>query len=171
MRWVVGLVLLGACDSTSSTPGVDAPVDMATECTGDCQTTALTATFLATRTLDRAFYGVMKDGKSLQVEAWGGAGETTCNLAGPTPDYILMIMPIWPPEEAGGTTSTFIDQVHDMLPGGSEPYAEVAYLKKTIVRGLASDSFATFDVDLGFVSGTIVGHIYATHCPAMDGLN
>ena len=155
---MLGLALLAACNSVSST-AADAP----------SQTTDLTAVFLATRTLDRAFFGVSADGKLLRVHAYGGAGITACPRSGDQPpDYLLGIQPIWLPPETGGTTSTFIDSLHDMLPG-PEPYAEVAYLKKTIVSGPRSDTFAVFDVDLGFVSGTIVGHIYAVHCTTLDG--
>ena len=58
MRWL--LVFLIACDASEVAGTSDAVVarDTLPECTGTCLTTALNATFMASRTLDVAYYGV-----------------------------------------------------------------------------------------------------------------
>ncbi len=192
MRLVpVILFVLAACgdDGGSGTPvdaaaSLDAAVDAPAggPCTGACRTTSLTATFGAdVRTLDRAYYGITKTATdaTLHVEAYkdGGAGCPT--NTSPTPAYTMILGKV--PITSGGTSpGNLLDFTGDLLDGPLGAAATTVTLQtKTLdvcptCVGMPApadaDGFAAVDVSLTFAAGTIVGHVFATHCDSLDEL-
>jgi hypothetical protein len=160
------LVLAIAACGESSSPGqpdaarqIDGAVNMST---------ALTATMMATRTLDRAFYGVNADDGTLHVEINKG-GDTGCpQMNSPTPDYTVIIGRVPAMTAATGTsTGNFLDYQGDMLPGGvlGAPATAVSLTAISYTVGAS----VALDVNLTFAAGTVVGHVFATHCASLDG--
>lgn len=182
MRYVAIIALLAAC-AEDGTPGPrdasmdGAPVDaapgdtggngLATACTGACRTTALVATFGATtRQLDVAYFGVTGATQALYVEAYGGAAAGCPSMSSPTPDYTLIFGDVPMPASTAAITSpaNLIDFQGDLLPSP-------APLKATVVTLTPVAKNATelaLDVDLTFPSGTLAGHLFATHCDSLD---
>ena len=162
MRPLFALVLLVGCDSTevAGTTADAAVYDTLPPCEGACKTTALTATFMATRTLDVAYFGTNTD-FTLYVEAYGGAAAGCPTMSSPTPEYTLILGKI---DAQGTSPASFIDFKGDMLPS-VQPVSATAV---TLTPVAANTDFAAFDVMLTFPSGTISGHFYATHCDSLD---
>src|SRR5687768_12450249 len=97
MRAPLLLVMFAACGESPSTT-IDAAIaidasGVPTTCTDTCRTTALTATFAATRVLDRAHYGVTTSagGATLHVEVHRGGGTGCPTSSSPAPDYTLVL--------------------------------------------------------------------------------
>lgn len=185
------LFVLAACgdDGGSGTPtdapaSVDAAVDAAAggTCTGACRTTSLTATFGAdVRTLDRAYYGITKTATdaTLHVEAYKGGGAGCPTMTSPTPDYTVILGKVL--ITAGGTSpGNLLDFTGDLLDGPLGAAATTVTLQaKTLdvcptCVGMPApadpDGFAALDASLTFAAGTIVGHVFATHCDSLDEL-
>ena len=138
------------------------------ECTGDCQVTSLRAEFQAVRVLDHAVFGNNGDG-TLHIESDLGGDGACPSENSPIPDYTLVLGKVAPPNGTAPTTSSgnVLDFVGDLLGG-----ALGAQASTVIVRAVAADGeFVALEVDLEFPnSGTIAGHLYATHCPSLDSL-
>jgi hypothetical protein len=175
------LLVLVACSDDGSPPPADgppqidaAPGDMmgnglATTCTGACTTTALTATFGGTtRTLDVAYFGVTTMGgtQSLYVEAYGAAAAGCPSMSSPTPDYTLIFGSVPMPTSTAALTSiaNLIDFQGDLLPSPAPVKATVVALTPVA----KNTTELALDVDLTFASGTLAGHLYATHCDSLD---
>jgi hypothetical protein len=130
--------------------------------------TTLTATMMATRTLDRAFYGVNADDGTLHVEINKG-GDTGCpQMNSPTPEYTVIIGRVPAASAQTGTSpGTFLDYQGDMLPGGvlGAPATAVSLTAISYAVGAS----VALDVNLTFAAGTVVGHVFATHCASLDG--
>lgn len=179
-RWLAPvLFVLVACgdDSSTSMPDATATADAAadasglsTACTGACQVTSLTVTMLATRTLDRAYYGVTASDGTLHVEAYLGGGTGCPTMNSPTPSYTLVLgrVPMPTSTEMSTSPGNFLDYVGDMLPNNMLGQAASA-VTITPVAAMAG-SFVAFDVELTFPAGTLSGHLYATHCDSLDSL-
>lgn len=172
MRALAFLALLAACgddggssapaDATSDTP----PAGLATTCTGACRTTALTATFGATtRALDVAYFGINTAG-SLYVEAYGGAAAGCPTMSSPTPDYTLILGDVPLPTSTAEITSpaNLLDFQGDLLPSPAPVRASAVSLTPVA----KNETELALDVDLTFPSGTIAGHLFATHCDSLD---
>src|SRR5262245_56806456 len=103
IRWLV--VASIACRGGPA-PLPDAPDDpgVSPTCTGDCQTTRLSATFQTTRLLDHAVFGMSAD-STLHVEAYRG-GDVGCPTeTSATPDYSLVLGKVAPPTGTAATSS------------------------------------------------------------------
>lgn len=161
MRWL--LVALCACDPAGVSGGTqDAPVVLepdAKPCEGACKTTELIATFMATRTLDVAYYGTNSD-FTLYVEAYKGAAAGCPTMNSPSPDYTLILSRV----SADGSPASFIDFKGDMLPTVQPATATAVALQSVTF----SDMFVAYDASITFDTGTINGHFYATHCDSLD---
>lgn len=158
------LVFLVACNPADAPGNVhDAPIVLepdAAPCEGSCKTTALTATFMATRTLDVAYYGTNSD-LTLYVEAYKGAAAGCPTMNSPSPDYTLILGRI---DADQMSPASFIDFKGDMLPT-VQPVSATAV---TLTPVTFNDMFIAYDVMLTFASGTVSGHFYATHCASLD---
>ncbi len=181
MRHALLLFAVAACGDDGMPSPVDgapqgdvAPGDMggnslATTCTGACRTTALTATFgPTTRTLDAAYFGVTTAGsvQSLYVEAYGGAAAGCPSMNSPTPDYTLIFGDVPMPTSTDPVTSVanLIDFQGDLLPSP----APVKATTVTLVPVAKNATEIALDVNLTFPSGTLAGHLFATHCDSLD---
>lgn len=164
MRWlivVLVVVLVGCSPSEVVGTTSDAYIaDTLPPCEGACKTTALTATFMATRTLDVAYYGVNSD-FTVYVEAYKGAATGCPTMSSPSPEYTLILGKV---SDQGTSPASFIDFKGDMLPT-VEPATATSV---TLTPVSASETFVAYDVMLTFASGTIEGHFYATHCASLD---
>lgn len=181
MRRMLLLLALAACGDDGSPAPVDAPIDgppsdvapgdmggnnLATTCTGACRTTALTAMFgSTTRQLDAAYFGV-SGGASLYVEAYGGAVAGCPEMNSPTPDYTLILGNIPMPTSTASITSpgNLIDFQGDLLPSPA-PMAATSVMLAPVAKNATE---LALDVQLTFPSGTITGHLFATHCTSLD---
>lgn len=165
MRRLMLLAAIAACGGDDAPANPDAAMPMI-----DAQinmTTSLAAAFNANRTLDNAGYGVNADDGTLHVEIHKG-GFTGCpQMTSPTPDYTLII-PRVPAMSATTATSgaTFLDYKGDML-NGVAPVTATSVTLTNVTYG--AGAFVSFDVNLTFAEGTIVGHLYAIHCTSLDG--
>ena len=164
MRSSIILLLLSACDPADVSGTVhDAqviPEPDALACEGSCKTTALNATFMASRTLDVAYYGTNTD-LTLRLEAYKGAAAGCPTMNSPTPDYTLILSRI---NSEHTSPASFIDFKGDMLPS-VQPVSATAV---TLTPVTFATDFIAYDVMLTFDAGTISGHFYATHCDSLD---
>jgi hypothetical protein len=174
-RIVAIAVGFAACgESSTSKPDASLPIDAAADagfgstCTGPCQTTALVATMMATRTLNRAYFGVTSADNTLHVEAYLGGGTGCPTMNSPPPDYTLVLGRVAMPTSMTTISSpgNFLDLVGDMLPDNmlgqkadSVSLTPVAY---------QPGSHLALDASLVFPAGTVAGHLYATHCASLD---
>ncbi len=172
------LLALVACGDDGMPSPVDgapqsdaAPGDMmgnnlSTTCTGACATTTLSATFgAATRMLTDAYFGVSMDG-TLYVEAYGGAAAGCPTMSSPTPNYTLIFGSVPVPTSTAEITSpaNLIDFEGDLLPTVMPAKATVVKLAPVAKNAME----LALDVDLTFATGTITGHLFATHCDSLD---
>jgi hypothetical protein len=147
-------------------PGDMGSNSLATTCTGACRTTSLSAMFgSTTRSLDAAYFGV-SGGSSLYVEAYGGAAAGCPEMNSPTPDYTLILGNVPMPTSTAMITSpaNLIDFQGDLLPSPAPMAASSVML--TPVAKNANE--LALDVQLTFPSGSITGHLFATHCASLD---
>lgn len=167
---ISSVIALAACGDDGAAPTVDAGSDgssgLATTCTGACATTALTVTFGATtRRLDAAYFGVSTSG-ALYVEAYAGAAAGCPTMTSPTPDYTLILGNVPMPVTTDPITSpaNLIDFQGDLLPSPA-PVAATAVMLVPVAKNAMELALAA---DLTFSSGTIAGHLFATHCDSLD---
>lgn len=161
MRWLIVLLVGCGANEVAGTT-VDAQIrDTLPPCEDSCKTTALTATFMATRTLDVAYFGVNSNDFTVYVEAYKGAAAGCPTMNSPSPEYTLILGKI---DDQGTSPGRFIDFKGDMLPTVQPATAT----NVTVTPVAASETFVAYDVMLTFASGTISGHFYATHCTSLD---
>jgi hypothetical protein len=173
----LSLALVACSDPTSAPPdappvAIDAP---ATSCEGACRLTSLTATFGSVqRTLDRAYFGVTRSasGATLHVEAYRGGGAGCPSQSSPTTDYTLVLGTVPMPSGMMPVTSpgNILDFVGDLLNGplGAAATAVTITPVATDVCATCTGSFLAVDTSITFAAGTILGHLYATHCDSLD---
>jgi hypothetical protein len=166
-------ILLAACGGGTTATQSDAPAaqpdaGLSQSCAGSCQTTALTATFQSTRTLDVAYFGITASDNTLHIEAYKGAAAGCPTMNSPTPRYTLVLGRVPRPTSAATSTSpgNILDYQGDLLGGPLGAAATSVTLTPVAASG---DMFVAFDVTLTFASGTVSGHLYATHCASLDG--
>lgn len=175
------LILLAACGGGGDSPTVDAPpsIDASidspaggfTMCTGACAATALTATFSATRGLDKAYYGVTMMPLSLHVEAYKNAPAGCPTASSPNPDYTLILGRVTIPSDATPSASpgNILDFKGDLLGGPIGAQATAVTITPTAAANvMAADGFVALDVTMTFANGSVTGHLHATHCTSMD---
>ena len=168
----VPLCLAAAC---SDKPASDADasasidtftVDTSTSCEGQCRQTNLTAMFVNTRTLDSAYYGTTFDTQSLRIEAYRKAPQGCPTGGSQTPDYTLVLAEVAPAQPSSNTSpANILDFKGDLLGG---PLGLAAMMKQIDTAAWVPNTFVAVDVNLTFSSGTVTGHIYATHCATLD---
>lgn len=187
MRWkALLLVVCTACGGSSSNApdaAVDAAVDaFGQRCEGACRTTIVTAAMAATRSFDRASYGVTAraSGAGLHVEAHRGGGTGCPTSTSPTPDYTLVLGNVPIPMSTAPVTSpaNLLDFVGDLL-GGPLGAAATTVTVTPIAADVCAtcvgmpapgdpDGFVALDLSLTFAAGTVTGHLFATHCDSLD---
>ncbi len=164
-------VALLACGEPAGTPpdaAVDAAIPVDT-------TTGLVAKFGSVqRTLDRAYFGVTRSasGATLHVEAYRGGGSGCPTQSSPTTDYTLVLATVPMPSGMTPITSpgNMLDFVGDLLGGnlGAAATAVTITPLATDVCATCNGTFLSADTSITFSSGTIMGHLYATHCDSLD---
>lgn len=171
MRLVLASLLLVGCREDAPPPAdaaIDAP-GVPETCDGACRTTAITAMFQSTRVLDRAVYGVTAADSTLHVEVYGGADPGCPSETSTTPAYTLVLADVAPPTGPAPTSShgNVLDFVGDLLGGELGAQATMA-----IVRAVAAKAgeHVALDVELEFATGTVAGHLFATHCTSLDSI-
>jgi len=147
-----------AVGSDSGGGGSDAALNMAT---------SLVAAMANTRTLDHAVYGVNNDDGTLHVEIYKGGDPGCPTMTSATPEYTAIIGRV-PPMNATTATSgaNFLDYQGDMLGGALGAAATTVMLTNVVYQ---ASTFVTLDAQLTFAAGTVTGHLYAVHCPSLDG--
>lgn len=176
------LVMLAACGGgDSATPDAPIAIDAAPDatatfstCTGACRNTTLTAMLAATRTLDKAYYGVTQSPLSLHVEAYKNPPAGCPTATSPEPDYTLVLGRVPIPTDATPSTSpgSMLDFKGDLLGGPPGASATMVTITPTAADAVMSPAgFVALDVMLTFSNGTVSGHLYATHCASMDAAN
>jgi hypothetical protein len=176
------LIMLAACGGgggdqppIDSSLLLDAPIDASppafATCTGACKTTALTAAFAATQTLDRAYYGVTASPPSLHVEAYKNAPSGCPTSSSPEPSYTLILGRVPIPTDATPSTSpgNVLDFQGDLLGGPLGAAATTVTITPVAAdRIMESNGFVALDISLTFPTGTVGGHLYALHCRSLD---
>jgi hypothetical protein len=152
--------------AATSDAAVDGASGLPTTCSGTCQTTALVAQMMSTRTLNRAYFGVTAADSTLHVEVYLGGGSGCPTMTSPTPSYTVVLGRVPVPTSTAAVTSpgNFLDYQGDMLgaigaSATSVSLTPVAYQAQT---------FLALDAMLTFAAGTVSGHLYATHCASLD---
>lgn len=179
MRWLAVLVLAACGGGGGDTPPADAPTgDAAPDapggfatCTGGCRDTSLTAMFAATRTLDRAYYGVTQAPLSLHVEAYANAPAGCPTAMSPSPDYTFILGRVAIPADATPSSSpgNLLDFQGDLLGGPLGAQATAVTISPVAAdRVMAADGFVALDVTATFQAGSVTGHLFATHCASLD---
>lgn len=176
MRSLVLVLALAACGSSPASVdagGDGAPADASSgdplgNCTGQCKTTALTAAFKSTRTLDSAYYGVTAQDGSLRIEAYKRQGSGCPTMSSPTPDYTLVISSIAAPTSNAPLMSpiNILDFKGDLL---TNALGLAATMEALTPVAYSAGNFVAVDVNAVFSQGTVTGHLYATHCASLDG--
>ncbi len=158
-----------ACGACGNSPAgeVDAGDDGdAAMCTGNQCLTDITAMFTTTQKLDLAYYGVIFDTKNLRVEAYSRATRDCPTSTSPTPDYTLIVNEVRPMQMSSPqATANILDFKGDLL-GGPLGLAATSVMVMRIAY--QKDGPIELEVMLEFSSGTVMGHIYATHCDSLD---
>lgn len=173
-RSIVALAL-AACggDDTQATidaASLDSPVadaGFASTCEGACNTTALTASLVVTRTLDTSYFGITAADNTLYIEAYRGADPGCPTMTSGTPDYTLVLGKVVRPTSSATSSSpgNILDYTGDLLGG---PLGQAATTVTVTPVAASGDAFVALDLMLVFPSGTITGHLYATHCTSLD---
>jgi hypothetical protein len=153
--------------AVASDGAVDGASGLPTTCTGACQTTALVAQMMSTRTLNRAYFGVTAADGTLHVEVYLGGGSGCPTMNSPTPNYTVVLGRVPVPTSTADVTSpgSFLDYQGDML--GGPPGASATSVSLTPVAYQAQTLLA-LDATLTFAAGSVAGHLYATHCTSLD---
>lgn len=176
-RWLFLLAACGGGDLAmpDAPPMIDAAIDAPaggfTTCTGACRATAATAMFNATRVLDRAYYGVTASNGTLHVEAYRNAPAGCPTMSSPNPDYTLILGRVPIPTDTTPSTSpgNILDFKGDLLGGPLGAQATMVTITPAAAdRVMAADGFVALDVMLTFPSGSVNGHLFATHCASLD---
>lgn len=169
-------LVLSACSDAPGTP-VDAGTDVLpdtgggfTTCEGACRTTALTAVMATTRMLDRAYYGITTSasGTTLHVEAYFGGAPGCPTMDSPPTDYTLVLGRVPVPTSTTPSTSpgSILDFAGDLLDGPLGAMATAVTLDP--VAANPTEGFVALDIALTFAAGTVMGHLFATHCTELD---
>ncbi|MBA3457911.1 MAG: hypothetical protein H0T42_32815 [Deltaproteobacteria bacterium] len=160
-----------ACSDPAATPP-DASVDAAVVID---TTTSLAARFGSVqRTLDRAYFGVTRSasGATLRIEAYRGGGTGCPTQSSPTTDYTLVLATVPIPNGMMPVSSpgNILDFVGDLLNGqlGAAATAVTITPLATDVCATCNGTFLSVDTSITFAGGTIMGHLYATHCDSLD---
>lgn len=142
-------------------------------CSGSCAVTDLALTWGGKQVpFDRAQFGFNSSvPPTLHVEAHFG-GEPACPTeSSPSPDRTIVFANVPIPTDTTpieGTSVTLLDFEGSV---SSNPFdkATQATLTPVAVRiEPRSDAFVGFDVNVAFGQGSLVGHVYATHCESLD---
>lgn len=173
MKLALACVVAACGESSTSKPDAASAADAAIDagfgstCTGACQTTALVATMMATRTLNRAYFGITSSDSTLHVEAYLGGGTGCPTMTSPTPDYAIVLGIVPMPTSIAPVTSpgNVLDYVGDLLGG---PLGQKASTVSLTPVAYQAGSFVALDASLTFPAGTVSGHLYATHCASLD---
>ena len=170
---ILAALLVAACGGGSDGATVDAPPSadsapvLPTTCTGACAVTNAVAMFGAgILPFERAYYG-LTDGPAtdtLHVEAYSG-GEEGCQPAAADATLVIDVVQI-PTDLVPYTTGAgLVDLTGFLLT--DQPTASTSDARITPSAWVDGEAIA-IDVSATFTNGTVIGHIHAVHCPAMD---
>ena len=182
------LVAVGACGGgDDGAPSPDASTGaLPSTCEGACRTLTLTARFgTVTAPFERAFYGLTRSatGTTVYIEATSGGDDACPSAASPVPDHLFRLdgFPVPASTMTLAADGGLADFLGDLLP--SRPTALAASTTVTPVAadvcpacvGLPApadpDGLLALDVQATFAGdapGVIAGHVFATHCDALD---
>lgn len=139
-------------------------------CTGACATTLLMGTFGAARgNFDRAQHG-RSGTDGVHIEAHFGGSPMCPSAMSPTPDRTLVIANV----RANGSTATqtYADGVRATLFDFRGLFTTAPLLRATDVRVtpryVDRGAAVSYEVTATFPGGTIVGGLFAEHCPSLD---
>jgi|LNFM01.1.fsa_nt_gb hypothetical protein len=139
-------------------------------CSGACATTLLMGTFGATRgNFDRAQHG-RAGTDAIRIEAHFGGNPMCPSASSPTPDRTLVIVNV----RANGSMApqTYADGVRATLFDFRGLFTMAPLLRATDVRVtpryVDRGAAVSYDVTATFPGGTIVGGLFAGHCPSLD---
>lgn len=181
----LSMIACGAPSGTAPDAATDGPpqgdAGLPSTCEGGCRATDLTAAFGATtRRLDRAYYGVTASSATLHVEAYRGGDPGCPTPSSPPPDYTLVLGTVAIPTSTmpAGSPGNLLDFVGDLLGGPLGAAATSVTLTPVAANVCATcvgmpapadpDGLLALEVSLTFESGTITGHLFATHCDSLD---
>ena len=161
-------------------------LDAGVTCTGACQMMTAAATFGTTqRSFDRAQFGLTSPenstsgGWELHVELHGGGSPACPEQSSPTPDRMLVIaglkLPLTPAvyDTDAGIKSVLFDFDGDLT---QAPLLRAGQTRVEVIAANACETcpsaerFIAFELMAAFDGGTIVGHVYGTHCSSLDTL-
>ena len=179
-----GSVVDAAPTMDAAPTSVDASTGLPSTCTGTCAATALTATFGGTtRTLDVAYYGLTRSGAetTVRIEAYRGADASCPTSSSSTPDQTLIFVALPVPTTVAPltTVATLLDFEGALLTTTSARATTstetptAASVCPTCVGMPAPsdpDGLVALDATLAFPTGTISGHLNATHCDSLDAI-
>lgn len=164
-------LLLAACgggsgdDAVDAPPSVDAAPVLPTTCTGACAVTNAVATFgVGILPFERAYFGTTASTGTLHVEAYAG-GEDGCQPAASDATFIVDEVQV-PTDLTPYTTGAGLVDLSGLLLTGN-PTASTDDARITPSAWVDGAELA-IDVSATFTDGTVIGHVYAEHCPEMD---
>jgi hypothetical protein len=144
-------------------------------CEDACAQTLLTLVFGNDEvSIDRAQFGFnLPDNgeQTLHVEAHFGGDPACPSPSSPTPDRTVIFanVPIpTDPTPIEGTPVTLLDFEGSLSPNPFDKATQVTLTPVAARMTPPEAAFVAFEVDVVFPGGTMVGHVYASHCDSMD---
>jgi len=188
MNRIIPLCFAALLASCSSSDGDRSPTANATDagpdstadaspfltCEASCAQTSISITLGGnTLGLNRAQFGFDKSDTGeqlLYIEAHFGGDSACPSESSPSPDRTVIFAHIPVPSDSTpieGTPVTLLDFKGDLT---SNPLEKATKVKLTpvAINTTAAAPFVAFDVEVTFATGTMTGHLYATHCDSLD---
>jgi guanyl-specific ribonuclease Sa len=144
-------------------------------CEDTCAQTLLTLVFgNAEASIDRAQFGFnLPDNgeQTLHVEAHFGGDPVCPSQSSPTPDRTVIFANVPIPTDStpiDGTPVTLLDFEGSLSPNPFDKATQVTLIPVAARMPPPEAAFVAFEVEVVFPGGTMVGHVYASHCDSMD---
>jgi guanyl-specific ribonuclease Sa len=144
-------------------------------CEDTCAQTLLTLVFGNDEvSIDRAQFGFnLPDNgeQTLHVEAHFGGDPACPSQSSPTPDRTVIFANVPIPVDTtpiDGTPVTLLDFEGSLSPNPFDKATQVTLTPVAARMTPPEAAFVAFEVDVVFPGGTMVGHVYASHCDSMD---
>ncbi len=144
-------------------------------CEDACAQTLLTLVFGNDEvSIDRAQFGFnLPDNgeQTLHVEGHFGGDPACPSPSSPTPDRTVIFANVPLPKDSTpivGTPVTLLDFEGSLSPNPFDKATQVTLTPVAARMTPPEAAFVAFEVDVVFPGGTMVGHVYASHCDSMD---